>query len=267
MNGVENKLPKVSVIMAVYNCSDTIHEAIQSILEQTFSDWELVLCDDCSTDSTYSIIKEYERKYPGKIKALKNEKNSKLSYSLNHCLKYARGEYIARMDGDDKSMPERLEKQVEFLESHKEYSVVGTWMTPFDSEKTYKDRCYKEIPDKLDLLVGPCFAHATIMMRAEAYRKVNGYKVSKMTVRSQDYDMWFRFFAKGLRGYNLAKSYYLVREDEKAFTRRKFKVYWNEMKIRAVGFRLLKISPKYYIYVLKPLGGYIKSLIFRKIRK
>ena len=125
MKGVDIVGAKVSIIMAAYNSASTIAESIESILQQTFTDWEFIICDDGSSDDTYRIIKDYEARYPGKIIAIRNEQNSKLPYSLNHCLQYANGEYIARMDADDKSYPERLEKQHAFLTAHPEIDVVA----------------------------------------------------------------------------------------------------------------------------------------------
>lgn len=84
---------KVSIIMGIYNCADTLSQAIDSILNQTYTDWELIMCDDASTDNTYDVAKSYRDKYPEKIVLIKNEVNSKLSFTLNHCLKYASGEY------------------------------------------------------------------------------------------------------------------------------------------------------------------------------
>ena len=98
----------VSIIMGIYNCAETLPEAIESILNQTYLNWELIMCDDGSSDDTWKIAIRYAEKYPDKIKILKNESNKGLNYTLNRCLKKATGKYIARMDGDDISMPERL---------------------------------------------------------------------------------------------------------------------------------------------------------------
>ena len=118
-------MPKVSIIMATYNCEDTLRKSVNSIVSQTFSDWEFIICDDCSTDGTYEILLEYKNQYPDKFVILHNKVNSKLPFSLNRGLEVARGEYIARMDGDDEALPDRLEKQVAFLDSHSEYSEIG----------------------------------------------------------------------------------------------------------------------------------------------
>ena len=104
-------MDKISILMGIYNCADTLSRAIDSIVNQTYTNWELILCDDGSVDSTYEIAKQYQNKYPDKIVLLKNEKNIQLAATLNHCLEYATGKYISRMDGDDESTPDRFEKQ------------------------------------------------------------------------------------------------------------------------------------------------------------
>ena len=244
---------RVSIIMATYNCEDTLKKSIDSILAQTYTDWEFVICDDCSTDGTLNILKEYEKQYPEKIIVIQNEVNSKLSFSLNHCLEVAKGAYIARMDGDDISVPERLEKQVRFLDEHPEYAVVSTAMTPFDENGTRPSRYMKPEPTKDDLVSRSPFAHATIMMRREAYDAVGGYTVSKRTTRGQDYDMWFRFFALGLKGYNMQEPLYLVLEDDKALKRRTFKTRCYEVQTKLKGYKLLHYPPQRYIYAFKPI--------------
>ena len=129
-------MPLVSVIMGVYNDSKTLEAAIDSILNQSFQDLELIICDDASTDKTPLVFEKY-RSHP-KIVLLKNEKNLGLAESLNRCLALARGEYIARQDADDTSLPERFEKQREYLKSHPETQVLGTFATIVDERHKQK---------------------------------------------------------------------------------------------------------------------------------
>jgi glycosyltransferase involved in cell wall biosynthesis len=109
--------------MPVYNCELYIKEAIYSILNQTFTDYELIIIDDCSTDSTADIIKDYS---DSRIIFFEKDSNSGYTNSLNYGLSVAKGEYIARMDGDDISLPTRLEKQVHFLNSNPDIVLCGT---------------------------------------------------------------------------------------------------------------------------------------------
>ena len=256
-------MPKVSVIMAVYNCEKTIKESIDSILSQTYTDWEFIICDDCSSDSTYGIVREYETRYPGKIILIQNNQNSKLPYSLNHCLKFVHGEYVARMDGDDISTPDRLEKQVAFLDDHPELAVCGTDMMRFDENGEYS--LYHSVvnPNKYTLLHEVPYCHATIMMRAEAYRALNGYTVSPRTVRGQDVDLWFRFYAAGFQGDNIHEALYKVREDQAAIRRAGIRSACYVAQTRAIGFRMLNYPKRKYYLVLLPI---ISEFVPRKIK-
>ncbi len=261
-------MSRVSVIMGIYNCEETLAEAIDSILNQSFTDWHLIICDDCSEDNSLQIAKEYQSKYPDKIKLIRNEHNSKLSFTLNHCLKYATGDYIARMDGDDISLPDRFLKQVNFLDNHPDISVVSAAMIPFDEQGDHGIRKNIDYPDKYSLLTNPCFNHATIMMRKSVFDSLNGYTVSKRTERGQDYDLWFRFFASDFRGYNMQEPLYKVREVNETYKRRTFRSRLYLMQTMFFGYKLLKYPFWSYINILKPLiTGMIPVSILNYYRK
>ena len=130
-------MPKVSVLMGIYNCAATLQEALDSLYAQTFQDFEIILCDDGSKDDTYVVALENQRQHPN-IVLLRNEQNLGLNATLNRCLAAAKGEYIARMDGDDISMPTRFEKQVKFLDEHPEYAVVSAPMIYFDENGEFR---------------------------------------------------------------------------------------------------------------------------------
>ncbi len=238
---------KISVIMGIYNCANTLSEAIDSILNQTYDNWELILCDDGSVDNTYSVAESYKEKYPEKIVLIRNNKNMGLAFSLNHCLKYATGKFVARMDGDDISVPERFQKQINFLLNHEEYSLVGTAMQQFNEE--FGDiqvvRCL-EYPDKNTLINSCPFCHATIMTYKSVYDALNGYTVSKNTLRCEDFDLWIRFFHAGFSGANLQEPLYRVREDINTIKRRTFKSRWAAHKVYKSAIKLFSF-PKFYI--------------------
>lgn len=253
----------VSVIMATYNCEKTVKAAIDSIISQTMTNWEFVICDDCSTDATYQILLSYKDAYPDRFKILRNDKNSKLPYSLNKCLENSRGKYIARMDADDVSMPTRLEKQLKYLNDYPEYAVCGTSMIRFDESGEYDKYEAVMNPDKNTLLTQVPFCHATIMMKKSVYDALNGYVVSKRTERGQDLDMWFRFFAKGFRGNNISEALYKVCEDRNAIKRRKLKYDLYMCQTRYLGFKELGFRKAQYVFVFKPL---ISRMIPRKMK-
>ena len=249
--------------MAAYNSEETIIESIESIIHQTYSDWEFIICDDGSSDDTYRIIKDYEAKYPGKIIAVQNECNSKLPFSLNHCLRYATGEYIARMDADDRSYPERLEKQYAFLTAHPEIDLVGTGMTCFDGDRITGERFPQKDPSPRMIGLGVPFFHATVMMKKSVYDALGGYSLKDYVLRCEDVDLWIRFFAKGFKGVNLQEPLYYVREDLAASRRRSFKNAANAAKTLFHGFRENGYPAKQYLYVLKPI---ISVMVPQKIK-
>lgn len=264
---------KISVIMGIYNCAETLPEAIESIVEQTYTNWELIMCDDCSTDSTYEIAASYVKKYPNKMKLVKNNKNMHLAYSLNHCLKYARGEYVARMDGDDRSATERFEKQVKYLKEHPEVQLVGTAMQWFDDINGLSNILYKpEKTDKWMLRKIIPFHHATIMTYKYVYDSLGGYTVAERTNRGQDYDLWFRFFAEGFVGNNIQEALYFVREDMNAIKRRTLKARLSVFETTKIGYKMLGyprtwLVREFCITLFKGLIPAWAQYAFRKIQK
>lgn len=244
-------VPKVSIIMGIYNCADTLKDAVNSILEQSFVDWEFIICDDGSTDQTLSIAKQYYRKYPKKFIILQNKKNQGLNYTLNRCLKYARGEYIARMDGDDLSLPHRLEKEIEFLDKNPEYAIVSTPMIYFDEKGEWGIGKAIESPQLRDFVFHPPFhCHAPCMIRKEAYENVGGYTVDKRFLRYEDCNLWYKLYAKGYRGYNLQEPLYKMRDDRNAYHRRTPSVRMRGWYVQWTGFRMVHMPRQYYPYLV-----------------
>lgn len=255
----------ISIIMGVYNAEDTIDRCINSILNQTYTNWEFIICDDGSTDETYNIAKTYEKMYPNKIVLLKNKQNMRLAASLNRCLKVAQGEYVARMDADDESSPNRLKEQVNFLNRNLEYSLVGTNMMIYDGNTITGIRKCIEIPRKEDLLYGSPFAHPTIMMRKNVYDALDGYTVSKDTMRAEDLDLWFRFYKANYKGYNLQQPLYKYHETIDDYKKRSIKAAIGTSKIYLKGYRLLNYKKSSYIFCLKPIVmAVIPSALIRK---
>lgn len=268
--GLENKVePKISIIMGIYNCASTLEEAISSILNQTYTDWEFILCDDGSVDKTYEIAYKYGMQDPEKFIVLKNEKNMGLNYTLNRCIQVARGEYIARMDGDDLCDPDRLRKQLEFLEENPHLSLVGTEMAMFDEEGEWGKTRVIEYPETKDFCKhAPFFSHATIMIRKNALLAVQGYTVDKRLLRVEDCHLWYKLYANGYKGANIAEPLYKVRDDRNAIGRRTFKARMNGIYVTWVGFRMVKMPWYNYIYALRTtISEFLKAIMPRTLYK
>ena len=262
-------MPRVSVLMGAYNCAETIAESIRSIQAQTFSDWEMIVCDDGSADNVAEIVKEFCRD-DARIRLISNDKNRGLSYTLNHCLQYAVGEYCARMDGDDLCDPRRFEKQVKFLDEHPEYGFVSTTMKRFDEEGYYQipENGEPYEPSKKEYIKGSPFCHAPVMIRRQAYDAVDGYRVSDKLLGVEDYDLWFRLYACGIRGCMLREPLYSMFDGRGAGKRRTFRRRMNEAWVRRRGYKLIGVPLYLRIYVLKPIIiGLIPQWLYKLLRK
>lgn len=185
----------VSVIMSNYNTpTEYLVEAIESVLNQTYTNFELIIVDDCSTDNSLEIIKSYK---DSRIVVLENEENLGITKSLNKALAVAKGEYIARMDADDVCLTERFSKQVEFLENNPQVVVCGTGVEligDWQERHSNKTLC-RDIPNrelfKIYLLFGnyPNIVHPTAMFNASLL-KSNNIKYDERYPVAQDYKMW-----------------------------------------------------------------------------
>ena len=244
---------KVSIISGAYNVEKTIHKSIESILNQTFTDWQFIICDDGSNDNTYNILTSYKEKYPKKFIIIKNEVNIGLNKTLNKCLKYATGDYIARHDLDDYSHNKRLEVQFNFLEKYPHIALVGTNMDYSDHLGVWGRSKVKKEPTNLDFIKGTPFCHATIMIRRSVLEDLNGYSEEDYALRVEDYELWFRLYSKGYVGRNLEEALYTMFDDREAFKRRKLKYRVNEAIVKYKGFKMLKIPAIYYFYTIRPI--------------
>ncbi len=258
---------KVSIIMGIYNCANTLEEAIESILTQTYQEWELIMCDDGSQDNTYEVATSFSKKYENII-VFQNERNMGLNYTLNRCLEKANGKYIARMDGDDISLPTRLEKEVAFLDQHREYAIVSTNMIYFDENGEWGKSNMLKFPQKEDLVKATPFCHAPCMVRREAYEKVKGYSVEKKLLRTEDYHLWFKMYLEGYRGYNLQEVLYKMRDDRNATQRRKFKYRINEAYVKRLIMKNFDLPIKNIVYVVRPIiVGVMPTFLYEYLHK
>ena len=184
------KLPLVSVILPVFNGEKHLSECVESVLSQTFKDFEFIIVDDASTDNTVPMLKEFAKK-DNRIIIVTHEVNQKQTAAANTAIKLSRGKYLARMDADDIALPNRFEKQVTFMEENPDIGLLGSWVDIIDDNgnilkiwHTHDSAGYLG----WNLLFGTSFAHSSIMMKNSIVKKVGFYQ----SPEAEDYDLWSR---------------------------------------------------------------------------
>lgn len=183
---------KVSIILPAYNAAETIGEAMESMIRQTWTDWELIVINDGSKDKTKDVILDYTDE---RIRYIENDGNKGLIYTLNRGLELATGEYIARMDADDISLPERLQKQVDYMDAHPKCAICGTWFKTF-GENIEAEVVKLPIEDsecKQCFPIRPPFAHPAVMIR----KSIGHFAYDPNYKDAEDYKLWIDLMDKG----------------------------------------------------------------------
>ena len=200
----------VSVLMPVYNTALYLREAMDSMLCQTFKDFELIVLDDCSPDNAEEILDAYD---DSRIVRYKGEKNVGLSNVLNVGIGMARGKYIARMDSDDISLPQRLQVQVDYLEKHPDVDLVSVGMRLFGAKEGTWIREINPEKVKIEAMFHSPVLHASSVWRKDAFER-QGLRFRQEMVPAEDYDLWTRAMLKGLKLVNLPEVLYEYRIHE-----------------------------------------------------
>ncbi len=242
-------MTKVSVIMSVHNCEEYLTESIESILNQTFKDFEFIIINDGSTDNTAEILENYN---DSRIR-LYTQKNMGLTKSLNKAIGLSKGRYIARMDADDVALPERLQKQLDFLELHPDIGMIGTYNLVIDGQgKVIEKKVYPVSDNELRkaLIRYNPFLHASVMIRREVLEVVGFYNENKR--RGQDYELWFRI-ANQFKFANIPEILMLQRWRYDNISL----LHENEQYYTSISTRIDAVSRKQYpwwciIYYIKP---------------
>jgi glycosyltransferase EpsE len=257
---------RVSVIMAVYNPRQYLKAAVDSILKQKFKDFEFIIIDDCSTDGSGKILDRYAKK-DKRIKLIRNKENLGLTKNLNKGIKLARGEYIARMDADDISLPNRFAVQVKYLDDHPKIDLIGSWADVINNkDKKISELKYAPAHEQIKRhTVGRSqFIHPTVMFRKSIVKKVGYYDE---TFRSaQDYEYFPRVMTK-CRVANIPKKLLLYRWDfgqNEGFTKSKRQ---EKNALRARWRMITRFGwPKWhFVYMIKPLISYCIPSPIKKV--
>lgn len=238
-------MAKVSIVLPTYNGKKYLKQSIESILAQTYSDWELILIDDCSTDGTFTIVDQYAES-DCRICAIHNVENKKLPASLNIGFSIAKGEYLTWTSDDNLYMPDALEKMVEYLESHNNIYMVQANMYLIDEKGSIIGQLetYSNKEMYLNNCVGACF-----MYRKEVRDKIGDYDIDSFCV--EDYDYWLRVLDEFEEIVPINKFLYMYRIHKDSLT---------QLKKEEILNRLIRLRIKYIDKILNVLRENQKEL-------
>jgi glycosyltransferase involved in cell wall biosynthesis len=246
-------IPLVSVVMAVYNGEDYLREAIDSLVNQTLTDTEIVVIDDGATDKSPEILASY-----GDRLRVVRQANQGQTRALNHGLRLARGKYIARMDQDDVAEPQRLQKQAEFMEAHPQIGLLGSAYHEMDAQGRIFRTIYPPTgdPELRRTLAKYCpFMHSAMMFRRDLLAQTGDYTESEQYRHFQDLDLWIRL-AQHSQIDNLPEPLMRrrVHGSSASATRDNARLY-NDIELRSRAIRAFNLPPWYWWYVLRARVG------------
>lgn len=233
--------PTISVIMPVYNTERRVWLAIESILDQTFKDFEFIILDDWSTDRSYEICKNYAKK-DNRIRLYKNEKNQWLSYTRNRLIGLATTDYIASQDSDDISVKSRLEIEYQFLSKNSKYSVV--WWANEIIDEDWKNVWYRTYSDNISNII---LKKSPISNPSSMYKKSDFYKVGWYTKHKEldgveDYDLWLRFYLH----------WYWIKNLQKILLKYRIRTWQTKFNVKKILKNTIYIQKKYIKSWLRP---------------
>ncbi len=250
---MENNCLKATVLMAVYNDQDFVAKAIKSVVQQLTDDMELLIIDDCSTDRSSEILKNFESQYL-RIRLIRNESNRGLGYCLAIGTEKAKGKYIIRMDADDICLPDRLSKQIRFLEENPDIDIVGGGAIEID-EKGNKGMT-RQMPSShekiMQVIWANPFIHSTVAFRREKILKTGNYNAQIR--RRQDYDLWFRCAKQGLKFANFSEPLIYYRFFTDSHKKQRLNHAIDQAKIGWNGCRMLNLPKWQYLAVAVPIA-------------
>lgn len=242
----------ITVLMSVYNDASYLQEAVESILDQTFTNFEFLIFDDASTDGSNEILQQYAAR-DNRIKLITNQTNRGLGFNLAQGIEIARSPWIARMDADDIALPNRLELQLNYVKANPDVSILGGCAIDVDSNGQFISE--RKVPTNYQqirkLIWTNPFIHGTVLLNKADILKVGSY--SNKLAKRQDYDLWFRCAKAGLKFANLTQPLIKYRFTDNTLQRNNWKVALVHVRIGWGGCWQIKASPFAYVAITKQL--------------
>jgi glycosyltransferase involved in cell wall biosynthesis len=252
----------ISVVLPVYNCKEYINDSVQSILKQTYKNFELIIVDDGSDDGTLEILNNFKDK---RIRLYKNKYNRGLIYSLNRALNKSKGQFIARMDADDICELNRFQKQINYLNKNIEISVVGSAVTLIDNNNRVNQKYLYPYNDNLikwSMFFSCSVCHPSVMIRSDVFKKINRYSLTAKF--AEDYDLWSQLIKKKYKFSNLQDSLLKLRKHKRNVSIKNFNAHFLmgariSQKIIQYNFKFAKKKDFKIIKCIFSLGKYQKE--------
>lgn len=264
------KQPLISVLMGVYYRRPDVAllvRSVNSILQQSVADFELLICDDGSNEIACAFLDETVRQ-DKRVKLVRLSNAFALAVKLNRCLAKAKGQWIARMDDDDYSYPERFSKQLAYLQQNPQVAFVGCNVNLVCGGEVVGQRNFVERPQVRDFYFKQPFIHPSLLFRRDVLEAVGGYSEAKRQLLCEDYDLLLRLYKSGYKGANLQEILLDYTIPNTAKGSRKMRHRWNEAVTRYGRFKELSVLPGAWPYVVKPLAvGLLPEFILRKLKK
>lgn len=260
----------ISVIMGIkYTRKElnTLKRSLDSILAQTYPKFELIICERGSIEEARCLLEKYVST-DSRIKLIDGSDAKSFSEQLNICLKNSQGKWIARMDDDDYSYPERFEKQLGFLKGHLDYGFVGCNVDLVQDGINSGKWIFPERPQVRDFLFSMPFVHPALLFRRESLEAVGGYSTLACCERCEDYDLLLRLYEHGFCGANMQEVLFAYSLPHNGISTRNFKDRVNESKMRFVRFRKLNLLPGAFFYAIKPMAvGIIPAHLLKHLKE
>ncbi len=257
---------KCAILISLRNSETTLDRTFESIRSQTFQDYRIVAIDDGTTDSTSSRLEKWQSAFGSKkFLLLRNEKNIGLTKSLNKGLTYINEPFTARIDADDWWHPEKLRKQIEFLENHRDFGVIGCNYENTDSRKRITVHCPetdKEI--KRNIIRKNPFAHSAVVFQTDLIKSLGGYDES---IRyGQDYELWLRASSK-TRFHNIQETLCFRSSEGETSSEKQNAQMLQCLKTQIRYIRELHRSPAEYRFLLEPLAVLLTPAFIRSLKR
>lgn len=261
--------PEISVLMGVYyHRSDTalLERSVESILAQSVTDFEFLICDDGSAPETKRLLERYADQ-DSRICLVRTGGKISLPQKLNACLEMATGKFIARMDDDDYSCPERFRVQLQAMEDHPEIDFIGCNVALCRGMEAFAWKEFPEFPTVKDFFMTQPYVHPALFFRREVLDAVGGYCEEKYCDHCEDYDLLLRLYARGYRGMNLQRIL-LHYTAPNLKGNRTMRHRWNEVVTRWRRFKQLQVLPQALPFVVKPIVvGLLPGFVLRRLKE